>query len=184
MSFAFDKVARVVGDYGLHMGGAAGYEVDSADAAGTPEYEMEGVSYSTVGDYVRWRRPEIRVEEGRARPRPRLHRHDYAILRPDEGKGDRTKIMNQRHGTTRSGAACRDEANRVSKPGVPSPDHPCHRLGRAFAAANHIRPRRAAHRRTATPTAHGASPSVSAGHRPQRTWTSGRVGIEPTTGEL
>ena len=29
------------------------------------EYEMEGVSYSTVGDYVRWRRPEIRVEEGR-----------------------------------------------------------------------------------------------------------------------
>jgi transposase len=29
------------------------------------EQEMEGVSYSTVGDYVRWRRPEIRVEEGR-----------------------------------------------------------------------------------------------------------------------
>lgn len=29
------------------------------------EHEMEGVSYSTVGDYVRWRRPEIRVEEGR-----------------------------------------------------------------------------------------------------------------------
>ena len=29
------------------------------------EYEMEGVSYSTVGDYVRWRRPEVRVEEGR-----------------------------------------------------------------------------------------------------------------------
>jgi hypothetical protein len=29
------------------------------------EHEMEGVTYSTVGDYVRWRRPEIRVEEGR-----------------------------------------------------------------------------------------------------------------------
>ncbi len=29
------------------------------------EWEMEGVSYSTVGDYVRWRRPEIRAEEGR-----------------------------------------------------------------------------------------------------------------------
>jgi transposase len=29
------------------------------------EHEMEGVSYATVADYVRWRRPEIRVEEGR-----------------------------------------------------------------------------------------------------------------------
>lgn len=29
------------------------------------EYEMEGISYSTVGDYVRWRRPDIRVEAGR-----------------------------------------------------------------------------------------------------------------------
>lgn len=29
------------------------------------EYEMEGISYATVADYVRWRRPAIRVEEGR-----------------------------------------------------------------------------------------------------------------------
>ena len=29
------------------------------------EHEMEGISYATVADYVRWRRPEIRVEEGR-----------------------------------------------------------------------------------------------------------------------
>ena len=29
------------------------------------EHEMEGVSYATVADYVRWRRPAIRVEEGR-----------------------------------------------------------------------------------------------------------------------
>lgn len=26
------------------------------------ECEMEGVSYSTVCDYVRWRRPQVRVE--------------------------------------------------------------------------------------------------------------------------
>lgn len=29
------------------------------------EYEMEGISYATVCDYVRWRRSEIRVEAGR-----------------------------------------------------------------------------------------------------------------------
>jgi len=29
------------------------------------EQEMEGVSYDTVCDYVRWRRPEVRVEAGR-----------------------------------------------------------------------------------------------------------------------
>jgi hypothetical protein len=29
------------------------------------EREMEGVSYGTVADYVRWRRPQVRVEEGR-----------------------------------------------------------------------------------------------------------------------
>jgi transposase len=29
------------------------------------EHEMEGVSYSTVCDYVAWRRPEVRVEAGR-----------------------------------------------------------------------------------------------------------------------
>jgi transposase len=29
------------------------------------EHEMEGVSYDTVCDYVRWRRPEVRVEAGR-----------------------------------------------------------------------------------------------------------------------
>jgi hypothetical protein len=46
-------------------------------------------------------------------------------------------------------------------------DHPCHRLGRAFAAASRMRPARAAHSRTATPPGHGPSPSVSAGHRPQ-----------------
>ena len=28
------------------------------------EYEMEGISYSTVSDYVSWRRPGIRVEAG------------------------------------------------------------------------------------------------------------------------
>lgn len=29
------------------------------------EHEMEGVSYGTVADYVRWRRPQVRVEAGR-----------------------------------------------------------------------------------------------------------------------
>ncbi|WP_442942040.1 hypothetical protein [Nonomuraea sp. NBC_00507] len=33
------------------------------------EYEMEGISYSTVCDYVSWRRPEIKVEAGGAPPR-------------------------------------------------------------------------------------------------------------------
>jgi hypothetical protein len=26
---------------------------------------MEGISYATVCDYVRWRRPQVRLEEGR-----------------------------------------------------------------------------------------------------------------------
>jgi transposase len=29
------------------------------------EHEMEGISYGTVADYVRWRRPQVRVEAGR-----------------------------------------------------------------------------------------------------------------------
>ncbi|MGY1503527.1 hypothetical protein ACW4TU_44360 [Streptomyces sp. QTS52] len=41
------------------------------------EHEMEGISYSTVCDYVRLRRPEIRVAAGRAPSRmfiPQTHR--------------------------------------------------------------------------------------------------------------
>jgi transposase len=41
------------------------------------ESEMEGVSYSTVCDYVRWRRPQIRLETGREPPQvfiPQTHK--------------------------------------------------------------------------------------------------------------
>jgi hypothetical protein len=47
------------------------------------EYEMEGVSYSTVGDYVRWRRPAIRVEEGRGPAQvfiPQAHQPGAEVL--------------------------------------------------------------------------------------------------------
>ena len=55
-------------------------------------------------------------------------------------------------------------------------DHACQRLGHAFAAASGIRPARAAHSRTATPTAYGPSPSDSAAHRPQADLDDGAGG--------
>jgi hypothetical protein len=41
------------------------------------EHEMEGISYAIVADYARWRRPAIRVEEGRGPAQvfiPQVHR--------------------------------------------------------------------------------------------------------------
>jgi transposase len=41
------------------------------------ELEMEGISYATVCDYVRWRRPLVRVEAGRGPPEvfiPQTHK--------------------------------------------------------------------------------------------------------------
>lgn len=41
------------------------------------EHDMEGLSYSTVCEYVHWRRTEIRVEEGHGPPQvfvPQIHR--------------------------------------------------------------------------------------------------------------
>lgn len=50
VAFAFDGIdASIIGDFGLHMGGAAGYEVDSADVrTGTPPHALVVASCDTV----------------------------------------------------------------------------------------------------------------------------------------
>jgi N,N-dimethylformamidase len=62
VAFAFDKVAPTIGDYGLHMGGAAGYEVDSTDyAAGTPAHALV---VATADDFPRYTATDQRGVRG------------------------------------------------------------------------------------------------------------------------
>lgn len=53
-AFAFDGVEeKVIGGHGLHMGGAAGYEVDGADyASGTPAHALVVATADDFGAYV------------------------------------------------------------------------------------------------------------------------------------
>jgi hypothetical protein len=156
---------------GFAPGGLAGRQAVGLSAG----FDDVGVEDDIVDDGQAWGRGT--GELGNLLPRPRLHRHDHVILRLDEGKGDRTKIMN--HGTEPPEAAP-PRVSRLSKQGLETEravvDHGCSRVAAHLpqpAAYGHPEPRTAAHPRRQHTAHHQAFPHVT-GHR--QTWTSGAGG--------